>query len=46
MARIKYKRVLLKLSGEALIGKKGFGIDDSAIERLSKQIYEVQTKFN
>ncbi len=43
MARIKYKRVLLKLSGEALIGKKGFGIDDSAIERLSKQIYEVHS---
>ena len=27
MAEIKYKRVLLKLSGEALSGEKGFGFD-------------------
>jgi len=34
----KYKRVLLKLSGEALMGKKSFGIDHSVLERVSKQI--------
>lgn len=27
MADIKYKRVILKLSGEALAGDKGFGIN-------------------
>ena len=27
MTNSKYKRVLLKLSGEALIGEKGYGID-------------------
>ncbi len=27
MSELKYKRVLLKLSGEALGGKTGFGID-------------------
>ena len=27
MAEMKYKRILLKLSGEALGGKSGFGID-------------------
>lgn len=34
----KYKRVLLKLSGEALMGKKSFGIDHSVLDRVSKQI--------
>lgn len=33
-----YKRVLLKLSGEALAGDKGFGIDSSVVNRLTKQI--------
>jgi uridylate kinase len=37
----KYKRVLLKLSGEALMGKKSFGIDHSVLERVSKQIKQV-----
>jgi len=34
----KYKRVVLKLSGEALAGKKGFGIDEATIEEIAKQI--------
>jgi len=34
----KYKRVLLKLSGEALMGKRNFGIDHSVLDRVSKQI--------
>jgi len=37
----KYKRVLLKLSGEALMGKKKFGIDKLVLVRVSKQIKEV-----
>ena len=27
MSELKYKRILLKLSGEALAGSSGFGID-------------------
>tara|TARA_Y100000996_G_C22513371_1_gene639376 strand:- start:624 stop:1331 length:708 start_codon:yes stop_codon:yes gene_type:complete len=35
---MKYKRVLLKLSGEALAGKKGRGIDLSVLSRFSEEI--------
>jgi uridylate kinase len=37
----KYKRVLLKLSGEALMGKKSFGIDRSVLTRVALQIKQV-----
>ena len=37
----KYKRVLLKLSGEALRGQTGFGIDPDVIEDISTQVAEV-----
>ena len=37
----KFKRVLLKLSGEALLGKKGFGIDPSVLDNVSLQIKKV-----
>jgi uridylate kinase len=33
--------VLLKLSGEALAGEKGFGIDTEILERIGKEIKEV-----
>ncbi|MFM1524859.1 MULTISPECIES: UMP kinase [Helcococcus] len=35
------KRVLIKLSGEALAGGKGFGMDDNAINNIAKTIKEV-----
>lgn len=38
MSEIKYKRVLLKLSGEALAGQKGFGIDNEVLDEISKAI--------
>ena len=38
---IKYRRVLLKLSGEILAGDKGYGIDSATITMLARQIYEV-----
>lgn len=38
---IKYKRVLLKLSGESLAGKNGFGIDFEVALRVSKEIKEL-----
>ncbi|OWY67418.1 UMP kinase [cyanobacterium TDX16] len=36
-----YKRVLLKLSGEALMGNLGYGIDPSVVEGIAGEIAEV-----
>jgi uridylate kinase len=41
MAEIKYKRVLLKLSGEAFGGQKEFGIDVHTLVKIAKQIKSV-----
>ena len=38
MSDYRYKRVLLKLSGEALMGDNGYGIDPSVTENLARQI--------
>ena len=35
---MKYKRILLKLSGEALMGDKNYGIDSNLLEKYSSQI--------
>lgn len=40
-AKAKYQRVILKLSGEALAGKLGYGIDPDVINSISEQIKEV-----
>ncbi len=37
-----YRRVLLKLSGEALAGALGYGIDPSVIQRIAEELREVQ----
>ena len=37
----KYKRIVLKLSGEALAGEKGFGIDQEVINSIAQQTKEV-----
>jgi uridylate kinase len=37
-ARVRYRRVLLKLSGEALLGDKPFGIDDAVSDRLAGEV--------
>jgi len=34
----KYKRILLKLSGEALMGEEGFGIDPKVLDRMALEI--------
>ncbi|MBH89465.1 MAG: UMP kinase [Magnetovibrio sp.] len=34
----KYRRILLKLSGEALMGKKDFGLDSKIVERIANEI--------
>ncbi len=33
-----YKRILLKLSGEALMGKREFGLDDTILKMVAKQV--------
>jgi uridylate kinase len=38
----RFKRVLLKLSGEALVGDGGFGIDPATLERIASEIAEVR----
>ena len=42
MSKAKYKRVIIKLSGEALAGKQGFGLDEQVISRVVDQIAEVK----
>ncbi len=41
MSYLKYKRILLKLSGEALGGRAGFGIDVEEAEAIARRIKEV-----
>lgn len=41
MSGFRYERVLLKLSGEALMGDTGYGIDPRILDSLSEQIKEV-----
>jgi len=38
---MKYKRVLLKLSGESIGGKEGKGIDESMLSQYSRDIFEI-----
>ena len=37
-----YKRVLLKLSGEALMGEKQYGIDPAITTQIAKDVHEIQ----
>ncbi len=41
-ARSRYRRVLLKLSGEALMGESGYGVDPKTVDRIASDIQEVQ----
>jgi uridylate kinase len=41
LATMKYNRILLKLSGESLMGKKQFGIDHDRLSQYAKEIKEV-----
>lgn len=41
MSKIKYKRVLLKLSGESLMGKNGYGIDPKVLDFFAGEIKKV-----
>jgi len=37
-----YKRILLKLSGEILMGQYDFGVDSNVLKRIAKELIEVQ----
>ncbi|MFN3780575.1 MAG: UMP kinase, partial [Candidatus Kapaibacteriota bacterium] len=37
----KFNRVLLKLSGEALMGEEMYGIDPSALKFFANEVYQV-----
>ncbi|MBL8171077.1 MAG: UMP kinase [Acidobacteria bacterium] len=37
----KYRRILLKLSGEALMGDAGYGIDPKVVQRIAQEVKEV-----
>ncbi len=41
MSRLKYKRVVLKLSGEALLGDKEYGVDPKVIKSVASEIKEI-----
>ena len=38
----KYRRIILKLSGEALAGDRGFGIDPDILRNIAEEIKQVQ----
>lgn len=41
MESVKYKRIMLKLSGEALAGENGYGIDFDVANRIAEEIKEI-----
>jgi uridylate kinase len=41
MLKMKYKRILLKLSGESLAGKKNHGLSDDMLEEYAGQVIEI-----
>ena len=42
MSQLAYRRVLLKLSGEALMGNEDYGIDPAVIGRLAREVIEAR----
>jgi uridylate kinase len=41
MSEPAYRRILLKLSGEALLGSQGFGVDPASTARIAQEVHEV-----
>jgi len=41
VADLRYRRILLKLSGEVLAGEQGYGIDPAVVGRIADQLLEV-----
>jgi uridylate kinase len=44
LSKLKYRRVLLKISGEGLMGESDYGIDDTTVSRLAQEIKDVHAK--
>lgn len=44
MTKPMYKRVLLKLSGEALSGDRGFGINNDVVNEIAEAINQIQSR--
>lgn len=44
MGNEKFRRVLLKLSGEAMVGESAYGIDPTVVDRLARQIQRVSNR--
>ena len=42
MSQLTYRRILLKLSGEALMGNTDYGIDPTVINRIAREVIEAQ----
>ncbi len=42
MSRPAYTRVLLKLSGEALMGDQGYGVDPAVVTRIAEEVSEIR----
>jgi uridylate kinase len=40
---VRYRRILLKLSGEALMGKQGYGIDPATLSQIADEVIDVQS---
>ncbi len=43
MTKPRYKRILLKLSGEALMGELGYGIDHAVLDKITSEVKDVAT---
>lgn len=41
MSKVKYNRIILKLSGEALAGKRGYGINPPVIKNVAQEIKDI-----
>lgn len=41
MIQSKYKRVIIKLSGEALAGQQGFGLEHQILDSISRQVKDI-----
>ena len=46
MSEAKYKRVLIKLSGEVMAGKQGFGIDSETVGKIAEAIKTISVDLN
>ena len=44
MNELKYKRILLKVSGEALLGNQQFGIDPEPVHKICTEIKKAYDK--